>query len=73
MPTTVDEIIDAAILLGEAERFQVVTRLLDTLPNDPPGLSVDDPTFLDELERRVDELDDSVPQSQLWPHKIILG
>lgn len=66
MSTNLDEFIDAAILLDEADRFQVVTRLLETLPNEPPGLSVEDPEFIAELEQRADDLEGVVPSSQLW-------
>lgn len=66
MPMNLDEIIDAAMLLDEADRFQIVSRLLETLPNELPGLTVDDPEFLTELERRADNLEGAVPLLQLW-------
>jgi hypothetical protein len=61
-----DEILDAALQLPDADRLIIATRLLDTLPDDMPGLSVDDPDLLDELERRAQDKADAVPISELW-------
>lgn len=66
MSTDRDEIIDAALKLSEADRLMVVARLLETLPEEFPGLSADDPGFLEELERRANERGPVVPVSDLW-------
>ena len=66
MIASVAEILDAALKLPESERLLVASRLMDTLPADLAGLSVDDPKFLDELERRAVNPEPGVPVSKLW-------
>ena len=66
MASTPDEIIDAALKLPESDRLMIATRLLDTLRDDQPGLSEDDPGFLDELERRANDTGPTIPLSELW-------
>ncbi|MEX0711296.1 MAG: hypothetical protein WD278_03035 [Pirellulales bacterium] len=66
MPASRDEILDAALKLPEADRLVIVRRLLDTLPDDIPGLSDDDPGFLRELERRASDTEATIPISELW-------
>jgi hypothetical protein len=66
MPASRDEILDAALKLPESDRLLIATRLLDTLPEDLPGLSEEDPGFLDELERRANDAEPTVPVSELW-------
>jgi hypothetical protein len=66
MASSPDEIIDAALKLPESDRLLIATRLLETLPDDFLGLSEDDPGFLDELERRADDTEPTIPVSDLW-------
>jgi hypothetical protein len=66
MASSADEIINAALKLPEAERLLVAARLLETLPDDYPGLSADDPGFMDELERRANDTEPTIPASELW-------
>ena len=61
-----DEILDAALQLPESDRLLIATRLFDTLPDDLPGLSEDDPGFLDELDRRANDSEATIPLSELW-------
>jgi hypothetical protein len=61
-----DEIIDAALKLPESDRLLIATRLLDTLPDDYPGLSEDEPGFMDELERRANDTAKTIPAADLW-------
>jgi hypothetical protein len=61
-----DEVLNAALALSKADRLLVATRLMDTLPEDPPGLSWDDPGFLEELERRSQDRESAVPAAELW-------
>ena len=61
-----DEILDAALKLSESDRLRIATRLLDTLPDEFPGLSEDDSGFLEELERRSNDPGPSIPVSELW-------
>jgi len=60
------EILEAALRLSEPERILLVTRLLETLPGDELGLSLDRPDLLEELERRFKDLEETVPLSDLW-------
>ena len=60
------EIIEAALKLSESDRMLIAARLLETLPENYPGLSEDDEGFLDELERRANQTDATIPVSDLW-------
>jgi hypothetical protein len=69
MSSSADDILDAAMQLPESDRFLIVERLLETLPDDVekmPGLSEDDPGLMVELERRAADKDSFVPLSELW-------
>jgi hypothetical protein len=66
MASSPNEIIDAALKLPESERLLIATRLLETLSDDYPGLSEDDPGFMDELERRATDTEPTIPVSDLW-------
>jgi hypothetical protein len=66
MSVSRDEILDAALKLTEADRLLLVSQLMDTLPDDLPGLPDDDPTFLEELERRAKDSDSTISASELW-------
>lgn len=66
MPANRDEILDAALKLSESDRLMIATRLLDTIPDDPPGLSEHDPGFLEELERRANDAGATISASELW-------
>jgi hypothetical protein len=69
MSASADDILNAAMQLSEPERFHIVERLLETLPDDMdemPGLSEDDPGLMAELERRAADKDNHVPLSELW-------
>jgi hypothetical protein len=61
-----DEILKSALELAETDRLLIAERLLDTLPEDVPGLSVDDPDLLEELERRSQDTSGAIPVSELW-------
>jgi len=60
-----DEILDAALQLSEDDRMLIAGRLLETLPEEPPGLSMDDPELEAELERRSGDWEGAVPWEQL--------
>jgi hypothetical protein len=66
MASTPDEIVDAALKLSEGDRLIIASRLLETLPDDLPGLSGDDADFIGELERRANDTAPTVPVSDLW-------
>ena len=66
MASSPDEIFDAALKLPESDRLLIAARLLETLPDDYPGLSEEDGGFLDELERRANDAGATIPVSELW-------
>jgi hypothetical protein len=53
MSTAHDDILKSALSLPESDRIRLATELLDSFPGTPPGLSIEDPEFLKELERRA--------------------
>lgn len=63
MPATRDEVLKTALDLSVADRLLLATELMDTLPDDLPGWSMEDPDFLDELDRRVADGSPGIP----WP------
>jgi putative addiction module component (TIGR02574 family) len=65
MQLNADSIFEAAVKLPEGERMELVSRLMDTLPDAPNLLSVDDPNFLEELDRRAADDSGSIPWSEL--------
>ncbi|MSR58223.1 MAG: hypothetical protein EXS05_11170 [Planctomycetaceae bacterium] len=65
MPATRDEILDAALQLSESDRFAIANRLMETLPEELPGFSEDDPDFGAELDRRSGDTSDAIPWEQL--------
>lgn len=65
MPAGRDEILDAALQLSEDDRMLIAGRLLETLPDEPPGLAVDDPDLEAELDRRSGDWEGAVPWEQL--------
>lgn len=65
MPSTRDEILDAALQLPESDRLVIASRLMETLPDELPGLSEDDPDFAVELDRRSGDTDGAIPWEQL--------
>lgn len=66
MASNPNEIIDAALKLSEADRLLIAARLLETLPDTHPGLSEDDPDFVDELDRRATDSEPTIPVSDIW-------
>jgi hypothetical protein len=50
------QLIDLALMLPESDRLQIAGELLASVK--PPGvMSVEDPGFIEEIQRRCDELD----------------
>jgi hypothetical protein len=60
-----EALFNAAMRLTDGERLDLAYRILDTLP-DPPGISIDDPNLIEELNRRFADMEGSVPASELW-------
>lgn len=65
MQTSPDVILSAALELPENERLLLATRLLETVPDQPEGLSLDDPDLLEELKSRSSDLEGAIPWAQL--------
>lgn len=63
--TTRNEILAAAMLLPEDERLAIAGQLQETVPADCQDWSTNE-EFLDELDRRVNDLQGSVPAEDLW-------
>jgi hypothetical protein len=61
-----ETVFNAALQLSEGERVQLAYRILDTVPDEAPGLSIDDPNLLDELKRRLADRENFVPRFELW-------
>lgn len=53
MLTTHAEILKNALTLPEQDRIQLATELIESVAGSPPGLSVNDPGFMAEMERRL--------------------
>ena len=47
-----EELREGVLSLPEEQRHEIVELLLETLP-EQPGVSLDDPAFYDELDRRA--------------------
>lgn len=63
MQATSEVILEAALKLPENERLILVSRLMETMPAEDAGLSLDDASLLDELDRRFNDREGSVS----WP------
>lgn len=59
------ELFDAALKLPEDERLILASRLLETVPDEPCGLSLDDPDLVEELKRRSADREGAIPWSQM--------
>ncbi len=60
-----DAIFDAAIQLPENDRLDLVSRLLETLPEGSVTMSLDDPELRAEIERRFADQAGAVPWADL--------
>ncbi len=65
MQLSSDAIFEAALLLPEGQRLDLVARLMETIPEEDVTMSVDDPLLHDELRRRVNDGSESIPWSEL--------
>jgi hypothetical protein len=67
MQANTETILQAALQLSEDERYALVSRIIETLPEPDceAGLSLDDPDLLEELDRRFADESDTIPWSQL--------
>lgn len=65
MEPVADAIFEAALKLPEDERFALVSRLLESMPFEEAGISVDDPSLMEELQRRFEDREGAIPWSRL--------
>jgi hypothetical protein len=63
--TTPDAIVHAALQLPEAERWVIVDKLLESLPAAPSAQDLNDPEFIQEMDRRAADLTGSMEWSQI--------
>lgn len=62
---SLDDVFNAALELSETEQIKLLARLMKTLPIQNKNLSIDDPDFMQELDRRFNDRDGSIPWSEL--------
>lgn len=65
MSTQSDSIFNAAMQLPELERMEIVSRLLESFPENTGGIDLDDPQLEAELDRRFAETEGMVPWQTL--------
>jgi hypothetical protein len=65
MQPTSEMIFEAALGLPESERLTLVSRLLETMPAGDSSVSLDDPSLVEELDRRFADCDGSIEWSDL--------
>jgi len=58
-----DALYEAALKLPEGERLDLAVRLMDTVP--PEMVSVEDPEFIAELDRRFNDGSPTIPWSEI--------
>ncbi|MGC1275132.1 MAG: addiction module protein [Planctomycetaceae bacterium] len=57
MPASREEVLNAALVLPESDRLAIAVRLMESLPDNQPGLPDDDDLYA-ELERRSADFDE---------------
>jgi putative addiction module component (TIGR02574 family) len=65
MQSASDDLLTAALQLPEDERLILASRILESVPDEPAGLSIDDPELLQELNRRSADLEGAIPWETL--------
>jgi hypothetical protein len=63
MEPNLNAVLEAALTLPATERLALASRLLDTVPAEDAARSLDDPSLLEELDRRFADREGSVG----WP------
>ncbi|MBS0207565.1 MAG: hypothetical protein JSS27_01295 [Planctomycetes bacterium] len=72
MAASRDELLAACLQLPENDRLVLAEQLLGSLPEELPGLSLDDPQLLEELKRRANDGQPDVALSELWKRPLAL-
>ncbi len=65
MSETGQAVLDKAIELTEEERIWLVEKLLESMPNPPSIVDIDDPRLIEEVRRRAADNDPGVPWEQV--------
>ena len=60
-----EEILKSALPLPEADRMLLAKELLDSFDDSKTSFSVDDPAFLQELERRANDPSPGIPWEEV--------
>lgn len=61
MLTTREDVLKSAMELSESDRLLLATELMDTISEDSPGWSIDEPGLLDDLECRANDASQGIP------------
>jgi len=61
MPATREDVLKSAMELSETDRLVLATELMDSVSDDLPGWSIDDPALAAELERRANDGSKGIP------------
>ena len=61
MSATREDVLKSAMELSETDRLLLATELMETVSDDLPGWSVNDPDFAAELDRRADDGSAGIP------------
>jgi hypothetical protein len=65
MQLNADAIFEAAVQLPESERLTLVSKLMETMPDEDLALSIQDPKLVAELDRRSGDMKDAIAWSDL--------
>jgi putative addiction module component (TIGR02574 family) len=65
MSATREEVLKSAMELSETDRLLLATELMETVSDDLPGWSIDDPAFAAELERRAADGTKAIPWDEV--------
>ena len=60
-----EEILKSALSLPEADRMLLAKEILDSFDDSKTSFSVDDPAFLQELERRANDPSPGIPWEEV--------
>lgn len=60
-----EELLKSVLSLPEADRIMLATELLDSIDGSPEHFSVEDPAFLEELERRANDPSPGIPWEEV--------
>ena len=61
MSATREDVLKSAMELSETDRLLLATELIETVSDNLPGWSLDDPDFAAELDRRADDGSTGIP------------